>query len=112
MHTDTLFPVLFPFLFVYSIHRGNLGSGLTFITSLQCLLYFLKSICQQQELPLLLVAVARKCRSFLLFVLGRGRVTGVTFIKSHQRGVSRVGRVAGLTFIAGYQSRRFLRISF
>ena len=92
--------------------QGELGSGLTFILLLQIFLYFLKSICQQRELLLLLVAVAGKFLSFLLFVLGNGRVTGVTFIASHRRGVLRVYEVTGLTFIAGYQSRRFSRISF
>ena len=85
--------------------------GSPLFLALQILLYFLKSICQQRELPLLFVAGAVKFFSFY-FVLLWGGVTGVTFIFSHFWGVLRVYRVAVLTFIIGYQDRSFLRISF
>ena len=64
------------------MHRGNWVAGSPLCLALQILLYFLKSICQQWELPLFFVAVAVK---FFLssFVLFWGGVTGVTFIFSH-----------------------------
>ena len=74
--------------FIYNIHRD---SGLTFIATLQILFLFLKTICQQRELPLLYVAAAVKLVLFFYFVLRRGNVTGVTFIVGHRIEVSRVG---------------------
>ena len=72
IHTDTLFPVLILFYLQYT-YTGELGSGLTFILSLQIILLYLNSICQQRELPLFLVAVAgRFLFLFILFWEGKG----------------------------------------
>ena len=75
------FPVLI-LLFTIYIHRGNWGSGLTFISSLQFFCYVLSLSASNGSLPLFLVAVAEK---FFLFSFGKGRVIEVTFISSHLR---------------------------
>ena len=64
------------------MHRGNWVAGSPLFLALKILSYFLKSICQQRELPILFVAVAVKFFLFY-FVLFWGGVTGVTFIFSH-----------------------------
>ena len=83
IHTDTLFPVFLLF-FLLTIYTGVAGSPLLLRYNFFCSFLFLKSICQQRELPLLFDAPAVKCSSFS-FVLGRGggSVTGVTFIAGH-----------------------------
>ena len=46
------------------------GSGLTFIVTLQFLLFFsflLEGVCQQRDLPLLFAAAAVKCGFFFYF---------------------------------------------
>ena len=80
VHTDTLFP--HSYSFIYSIHtRGIRVAGSPLFLRYNS---FVMSICQQRELPLFLVAVAGK---FFLFSFGKGRVTGVLFISSDRGGV-------------------------
>ena len=68
VHTETLFPVL-----ILLHTQGELGSGLTFILSLQILLLYLNSICQQRDLPSFLVTVAGEFHFlFILFWEGKG----------------------------------------
>ena len=66
IHTDTLFPVFLLF-FLLTIYTGVAGSPLLLCYNFFCSFLFLKSICQQWELPLLFDAAAVKCGSFLLF---------------------------------------------
>ena len=86
IHTDTLFPVFFLFLFTNNECRG---SRFTFIVMLQFLfvLFFsFKSICQQRELPLLFDASAVKCGSYLL-LFGKGECDrGYLYCRSLNRG--------------------------
>ena len=61
------FVLYFPSSFQYTIYRG---SGLTFIVTLQFLLFFFFSfgdVCQQRDLPLFVAAAAVKCGSFFYF---------------------------------------------
>ena len=68
----------------YLQYTGEWGSGLTFISFATILFFCLNSICQQQELPLFLVACGREIL-FILFWGGKGD-RGYLYFLSPLRG--------------------------
>ena len=77
---------LFLFFYLQYTHTGGLGSGLTFILSLQFFLLFLNFANSGSYLYCLLLWQGNYFFLFLL-AFGKGRVTGVTFISCHLGGV-------------------------
>ena len=82
--TNTLFPR--SILFTIYIHRGTWGSGLTFISSLQFFYYSLSVSASNWDYLYYWLLLQEN----LLLSFGGGRVTGVTFIVSHQGRVLRI----------------------
>ena len=97
------FPVLI-LLFIIYIHRGNWGSWLTFISSLQFFCYVLSlSASNGSYLYFLLLWQG----NYFYSLLGREGWLGLPLFLVTEERFLRVYWVAGFTFIIGYQSRRF-----